>query len=76
LGRFALDFIIVPLSIILSAGILLSETQETLLGAFDVLEGSDSIAAEVRFYRTYIAQLLKGDSQEDARDQLRLNLLE
>jgi hypothetical protein len=41
LGRFALDFIIVPLSIILSAGILLSETQETLLGAFDVLEGSD-----------------------------------
>jgi TIR domain len=72
--EWALDFIIMPLSIILGAGILRPETKDTLLGACDVLERSDKIGAEVKFYRKYIAQLLNGDSRKDAHNQLRSNL--
>jgi hypothetical protein len=72
--EWALDFIIKPLGLILSAaGVLRSETANVLMEICDVLEKS-KVSNEVGCYRTYIKQLLDGRSERDAVHQLRRNL--
>jgi hypothetical protein len=73
--EWALDLIILPLSLILSVDSLTSETEEVLLGACDVLERSKKVAAEVSLYRKYIAKVLSGESLEDAYDELTGDLM-
>jgi hypothetical protein len=76
LDEWVIDFLIKPLGLIHSAGVLRPQAEEAIMLACDVLEHSEKVGREVPCYRQSLADLLAQLPQEEASKRLTMSLVE